>query len=389
MKNYKGIFNSILGTIVDAFNKKDISFCLLRNSDISWVNGDDIDVLLNHLDLESAVSEINTIINTISSASIIFDKQVDFHRHLFISFYDDLAHENRMLVIDFQTRIIENETVFFLADEVLKYKQETGSIPRLDSCMEAVLILIHSIFGKRKFNRNYWNILVGVNTDNSEGLFKILELVFKETVALQIIESLKNNNQLSVLSINQADLSPHIISENRSRFFERLYKRIGWILSPPGKLICFEGSVDINIKKELLSVIKLSPYESYIFSRELDGKKDVNNEIYKKSSFLKNAFSKVKSLYNSTKYYLRIRNRLSKNEVVIIDNYLSDNLLLNDMINNQKLPFLDRKISNFISLVVLFDGDNLLRNKKQDRYIELGSGYCKKRIIHRMLSRIF
>ena len=60
-----------------------------------------------------------------------------------------------------------------------------------------------------------------------------------------------------------------------------------------------------------------------------------------------------------------LANRLSKNEVVIIDNYLSDNLLLNDMINNQKLPFLDRKISNFISLVVLFDGDNLLRNKNE------------------------
>jgi hypothetical protein len=382
-------FDSLLGRIVDAFNKKNISFCILRNSDISWTNGDDIDVLLYHLDLDSAVSEISNIISSIKYASLMFDKQVDFHRHLFIIFYDELTNENKMLVIDLQVGIIENDTVFFLADDVLIYKKETELIPRLDSSMEGLLMLIHSIFGKRKFNRNYWEILVRINSDNSKKLFNVLLLVFKESISLLIIESLKSNDQLSILSISHTDLVPQIVRKKNSRLFARLFKRIRWLLIPPGKLICFEGKFDLNIKKELLRLLELSPYVSSELPIEITREQDLNNEKNEQNYLIKRFFSNIKKLYNSVIYFLRIRKRLSKNEIVISHNYLSDNLILYDMINNKKITLMNKKIIDYIFLVVLFDDNNLFKNNKQVRYMEVRSNYSKKASIYSILSRMF
>src|SRR3989344_936558 len=175
----------ILKNTFEEFDKNKVKYCVLRNYEF---------LLNSKLPIES----LDTVIakEDIKKAELIFRNNGFFRRKQQFSLahraYFKLGEKLERVSFDVQIGGVHWNDLRYIDESILKnrVKKDYFYVPSDNDYF--VMLLVHSILGKRRFKPKYKKILLSLNVDKEYVLGK-LRRVFNKRIAFSLLNSVKNN----------------------------------------------------------------------------------------------------------------------------------------------------------------------------------------------------
>ena len=345
----EGVTADTLIWLFDQFDKRGVQYCILRNHNkIPYHVGNDIDILVANRDneavrhiVEQCAETFGWIIYPKSSMYFILSRFTGSWIHLKLDFVNNL----------------QSRGLTYLPGEMFleARKRRKDGIYVLSPTLEYVHLLVHALFGPAYNQELYISILSRKLTEDDLDMVQVkrcLHMVFPSRLANRIVDSIEEGDITSIFQ-DRASLWRAYLKKNRSRRvwlrseIDRWTDRIWRIINPRGLFVVLVGpdgvgkSTAASLTTSLLQTAHPTRHIHLGFRPGiLPSKKDFHMKRVATSSLQTSEKghwrfktpSLIRLLYNTLDYilgyYLRIRPLLVRGNILIVERYYYDYLVL-------------------------------------------------------------
>jgi thymidylate kinase len=335
------IFETIKKTLIELENNN-ISYCVLRNYDFLIENREpkkhsekSIDMVISKKDWSKFVKVMN---------NLGFIKRTKSYSLKHAPYYKFLGLDR--VSFDIQIGAVHWNDMSYL--DVLKnrVKKSFFYVPSNDDTF--VMLLVHSILGKRRFKPEYQSILTKAQPNKGYVIEK-LSSIFNKKIAEKLYNLVSNEKFNEILK--KKYLIAYFISKHPITFIKLFFRWIKWKkFLKPWPLISFigpDGAGKSSTSAEVLKYLNKIGYKAQVFYtgrgrnqilpirklgnayKSRERKKPKMHKGLKKSIYT--LFAPVFALDLLLRYiFIILPNRLRKN-IIITDRYSSDIMVMNNV----------------------------------------------------------
>ena len=370
----------ILKNIFEEFNKNQIKYCVLRNYEF---------LLNSKLPIES----LDTVIakEDIKKAETIFRNNGFLRRKQQFSLahraYFKLGDKLERVSFDVQIGGVHWNDLRYIDESILKnrIKKDYFYVPSDNDYF--VMLLVHSILGKRRFKPKYQKILMYLNIDK-EYVLGNLSKIFNKRIAFSLLNLVKNNK---FEKIKIKHLLFYFIIKKPVHILKLLFLFFRWLkwkrLFKPAPLISILGpdgsgksslTAKLNSflqesgrkcaviytgrgRGHLLPISKIGMKYKRIEKSNASKNKEINNKLKKRIIYT--LASPVFSLDLWLRYWFKIYPQRLNKKIVITDRYCSDIILMKNV--NFKFKRLLLKLFPKPTLSILLYNDSKILHKRR------------------------
>src|SRR3989344_2860204 len=179
----------LINDILNEFNSSDINYVLLRNYE--FLCGDQMPV--ESLDTTISKNDLNKVRDIFERHGFIERRQQFSLKH---KAFFKLTKSLKVVSFDIQTGGIHWNDMVYLGEEVLKNKIKESNFYKLSDNDNLVMLLVHSILGKRYFKKKYQKIIMDLifsKKINEEYIHNKLSKIFGFKNSDKLLNTIKDN----------------------------------------------------------------------------------------------------------------------------------------------------------------------------------------------------
>lgn len=245
--------------------KKEVCFSVLRWSNSAWESGRDIDIFLAADSTSVAISLLKELAKT-EFVPIVYEVHKGGDCHVLLTFIHSEGEVVQPFLVDFhfQSTIIEKGRSFLEFKTIESFISPTEEgLPALLPPLEAALLVLHEVVGKKSFKEEYWLFIREVHEKSRDQFLEMLMLICEPQLSQKIAALIDIEDKGGCLQLGKefllgADKKKALKSNS---LYERMKRRFFWLLFPPGNLVVFEGERTV-MSKGFQEILGLLPYKT-------------------------------------------------------------------------------------------------------------------------------
>jgi len=383
--------------ICEILNENNISYLILRNYDFLIEEREPEGQSEQGLDMVVKNSDFKRFKRVLIEEGFIISKPSFSRKHVHFVAIKDLE----IISFDVQVGGIHWNDICYLKDSVIfSYCQKKSFFYTLSDNDMYVMLIAHSILGKRRFKDGYQDIISCLNNIVDEKyVFLRLQEIFTNDQVKFILNEIKNLNFSKILKKKNSLIFYFIFKSIKNFFIFTLlfFRWLKWkklfVAYPLISVVGPDGSGKSSLTKNIISFLKKHGYSATLvyngrgrdhilpmtklgFAYKIrEKKKDFENKqkIKKKFNLKKNLIytmaSPIFTIDLLLRYMVRIFPKRHKRKYVVTDRYCSDIMLM------KHVPFWIKKL--FLSLfpkptisIYLYNDAKILHQRRPEESIE-------------------
>jgi len=191
-----------LEEIFEEFDRDKLSYCVMRQLTSCFHKEREVDVLIEPENLPRA-QYIASKIAEKNMACCVFRASSKMHYHMNYYLLSEKLSDAEAVSIDFQFSVFEAGQIFSKPENIFKSLENDGTIFRPVPALEAAMVIVHSVVGKKYFKNDYWEHIRHQAQENPKELELRLEELTDITTAKLIMTAVRSEKPENVLKLRE------------------------------------------------------------------------------------------------------------------------------------------------------------------------------------------